>query len=76
MAYWISQFLFYGFPIAAVLFFIISLVLYIKEKRENKDVEKVKIYRTMLIISGTILGTLIVVVILIVCLLFTAVAFM
>ena len=76
MTYYISQILFYGFPIAAVVFFIISLVLYIKERKGNRDAETMKMRRTMLMVASTILGTLIIVVILIIFLLFTAVAFM
>lgn len=82
MAYYISQILFYGIPIAAVVFFVVSLWLYIAAKRQGKQNPEsvseytMKIRKTLLIISSTILGTLVVVVAAMILLLYTAVAFM
>lgn len=74
--------LFYGIPLAAIVFFIVSLVLYCSARRQVKrqpgsiSSRKLKTYKTMLIVSSVIAGVLAAVVIGCVGLMFMAVAFM
>ena len=74
--------LLYGLPVAALLFFVVTLVLYITARRQNKrapgsvPAETLRLRRLMLIVSAVIAGLFAVVIVAFAVLLFTAVAFM
>lgn len=80
--YQFLQIFFYGIPLAAILFFAISLYCYCKAKKTNKmqpgtfTEEELKIRKVLLIVSSVIMGILVVVVIAFIALLSMAVAFM
>ena len=73
---YVMQYLFYGIPIAAVLFFLISLGRYFDGKDKKITAEKMRLRKQLLVISSIIFGVLAAVVIAIIVLLYTAVAFM
>ncbi|MBQ8232760.1 MAG: hypothetical protein IJZ34_12660 [Lachnospiraceae bacterium] len=81
MLYYI-QYIFYGLPIIALLFFIISLCRYISAKRKNKampnsySTEEIKKRKLLLIVSSVIAGVFIMVVVSLIVLLFMAAAYM
>jgi len=81
MAY-LMQYVFYAIPVAAILFFAVSLYRYRKVKKENRknpdafSVAEIKTRRILLIVSSVIAGTLAAVVIAFAVLLGMAVAFM
>ena len=74
--------LFFGLPVAAVIFFGISLSLYLSDRRKNKQTPgsvapaTLHKHRLMLTVSSIIAGSFAAVVIAFAVLLFTAVAFM
>lgn len=68
--------LFFGLPLAAVVFFVVSLVRYIRAKKCGIDAEKLKEHRILLIVSSVIAGVLLAVVVGFVTLLMMAIAFM
>jgi len=74
--------LFYGLPLAAVVFFAVSLILFLSARRQNRrepgSVDPLTLHtrRLMLIVSSVIAGVFAAVVIAFAVLLFTAVAFM
>lgn len=79
---YLTQFIFYGIPIALILFFVISLWRYCYARSENKrepgrfSAEEMIKRKSMLIVSAVIAGAAAVVVIALMLLLYTAVAFM
>lgn len=77
MAYLI-QFLFWAIPLGAIAFFIVSLILYLRAKRQPDSVsgEKLKTRKFLLVVSSVIAGVLAAVVIGFIALMFLAVAFM
>ncbi len=79
MAY-ILQFLiyglFFGLPLAAVIFFVVSLVRYVRAKRSGADPQERKKRRILLIVSSIIAGVLLAVVVGFIVLLMMAIAFM
>jgi len=73
---YVMQYLFYGIPIAAVLFFLISLGMYSDGKNKKITAEKMRLRKQLLVISSIIFGVLAAVVIAIIVLLYMAVAYM
>lgn len=75
-------FLFGSIPVAAIVFFVVSLLRYRSAKKSNMQTpgtyskEQMKSRRELMIISSVIAGILVAVVIAYVCLVFLAVAFM
>lgn len=59
-----TTFLFYAIPIAAIVFFIVSIILYFSAKNKNKQTpdiyseSQIKNRKTLLIISSAIAGVL------------------
>ena len=82
MWYDFFEILYFAIPIAFVIFFIVSLCLFVcaivKNKKKPGSVEesRVKLYKILLIISGIIVGVLAAVIISFIALLFLAVAYM
>ncbi len=82
MLYDFFEMLYFAIPLAFVLFFIVSLCLYVSAKIRNKkkagSVEEshVKLYKILLIISGAIVGVLVAVVLSFIAIMFLAVAYM
>lgn len=72
------QFLFWAVPLGAIAFFIVSLILYLRAKRQPDSVsrEKLKTRKFLLVVSSVIAGVLAAVVIGFIALMFLAVAFM
>lgn len=74
--------LFYGLPLAALIFFAVSLILFLSARRQNKrepdsvDPTVLHTRRLMLIVSSVIAGAFAAVIVAFAVLLFTAVAFM
>ena len=74
--------LFFSIPLAAVAFFIVSLIDFISAKRTNNrqpntyDERELSVRRTKLIVASCIAGVLVAVVVAIVILLWMAIAFM
>lgn len=81
MLYYI-QYIFYGLPLLAILFFAFSLWRYIYAKRKNKNqpgwfsVAEMRKRKRLLLIASIIVGFFVIVVVGLTILLFTAVAFM
>lgn len=79
MAY-ILQFLiyglFFGLPLAAVIFFLTSLIRYIRAKQRGADAQEMKKHKILLLASSIIAGVLLAVVVGFVTLLMMAIAFM
>lgn len=79
---YVTQFIFYGIPIAAVIFFIISLCRYLSAKRRQRvapdsiSEEQLRTRRILLIVSIFIAGIFTAVVIAFILLMFMAAAFM
>ena len=82
MSYYITQVLFWGIPLAAVVLFAVSLIRYIDGRRQNKrqpdtvPPQQMRTRQLLLIISATVVGTMLAVVLGFIALLYTAVAFM
>ena len=82
MLSYLISILYYLIPLAALLFFIISLSLYLEAKQKNKIVpgtytsEQMKSRKICLIVSSVIAGVMAVVVIAFIGLMMMAVAFM
>lgn len=78
----LAAFIFFVIPIAAVIFFAGSLISFIVAKSRNKrdpgsyNDEEMKSIRNLLIISSTIFGFFATVMIVLIAILYTAVAFM
>lgn len=81
MLYFI-QFLYFAIPIAAILFFIVSLCLFLSARKQNKQqpgsvsAQTLRKRKIMLIVSSVIAGVLAAIVIAFIALLYMAVAFM
>lgn len=79
---YLMEFLYFAIPIAAIIFFVVSLCLYLSAKKQNKlqpgsvSAQTLRSRKIMLIVSSVIAGVLAVVVIAFIVLLFMAVAFM
>lgn len=82
MTYILTQLAFYGIPVVALAFFIVSLVLYCRGAKANKLTPgavpegEMRLRKTVLIIASVIMGLLVAVVIGFTVLLFMAVAYM
>ena len=80
--FYYAQYIFYGLPVLALVFFVISLWRFISAKRKNKiqpgsfPVEEIKRRKRLLVISSVIAGFFVVVIVGLIALLYTAVAFM
>lgn len=76
------QFLYFAIPVAAILFFIVSLCLFLSARKQNKQqpgsvsAQTLKKRMIMLIVSSVIAGVLAAIVIAFIALLYMAVAFM
>jgi len=74
--------LIYALPVGMIVFFAVSLVLYLSAKHRSRVVpgsvspEKLKVRKVLLIVSAVIAGALVLAVLALIALLFTAVAFM
>lgn len=74
--------LFFGVPLGALVFFIVSLVRFLSARSANQNAPdtfspaEMQKRRILLIVSGVLAGAFLLVVIAVVVLLFTAVAFM
>lgn len=81
MLYFI-QFLYFAIPVAAILFFIMSLCLFLSARKQNKQqpgsvsAQTLRKRKIMLIVSSVIAGVLAAIVIAFIALLYMAVAFM
>ena len=79
---YLMEFLYFAIPVAAIIFFVVSLCLYLSAKKQNKlqpgsvSTQTLRSRKTMLIVSSVIAGVLVVVFLAFVALLFMAVAFM
>lgn len=79
---YLMEFLYFAIPVAAIIFFVVSLCLYFSAKKQNKlqpgsvSAQTLRSRKTMLIVSSVIAGVLVVVFLAFVALLFMAVAFM
>ncbi len=79
---YLMEFLYFAIPVAAIIFFVVSLCLYFSAKKQNKlqpgsvSTQTLRFRKTMLIVSSVIAGVLVVVFLAFVALLFMAVAFM
>ena len=82
MLYDFFEMLYFVIPAAFLVFFIVSLCLYVCAKIKNKkkagsvEESRVKLYKMLLIISGIIVGVIAAVVISFITLMFMAVAYM
>lgn len=82
MLYDFFEILYFAIPLAFVIFFIVSLCLYVCAKIRNKkkagtvEESRVKLYKMLLIISGIIVGVLAAVEISFIAIMFMAVAYM
>ena len=80
MLYFI-QFLYFAIPVAAILFFIVSLCLFLSARKQNKQqpgsvsAQTLRKRKIMLIVSSVIAGVLAAIVIAFIALLYMAVAF-
>ena len=80
--FYLVQFLSYGLPIAAVLFFVISLVRYLQARHANRrapetyDKRQMTVRLVCLIVSASIAGTMLLTIVAVIGLLFTVIAFM
>lgn len=78
----LMEFLYFAIPIAAIIFFVVSLWLYLSAKKQNKrqpgsvSTSTLKSRKIMLVVSSVIAAILAMVVIAFIALLFMAVAFM
>lgn len=76
------QFLYFAIPVAAILFFIVSLCLFLSARKQNKQqpgsvsAQTLRKRKIMLIVSSVIAGVLAAIVIAFIALLYMAVAFM
>ena len=79
---YLMEFLYFAIPVAAIIFFVVSLCLYFSAKKQNKlqpgsvSTQTLRSRKTMLIVSSVIASVLVVVFLAFVALLFMAVAFM
>jgi hypothetical protein len=82
MGYILSQILFYGIPLGALAFFVVSLVRFCGGRKANRltpgavPAEEMRVRKIMLVVSSVIVGLLAAVVIGFTVLLYMAVAFM
>lgn len=80
--FYFLQFLSYGIPAAAVVFFAVSLVRYLRARSANKreagqySEREMGVRRLMLIISSVVAGVMLATIVATIGLLFTAIAFM
>lgn len=79
---YLMEFLYFAIPAAAIIFFVVSLCLYLAAKKQNKrqpgsvSLQTLKSRKIMLIVSSVIAGVLAAIVIAFIALMFMAVAFM
>ena len=80
--FYLSQFLVYALPIAAVVLFVISLVRYVCARRANRRAPETYNKRQMtdrlvwLIVTSVIMGVMVTMIVGFICLMMLAVAFM
>ena len=80
--FYLSQFLVYALPIAAVVLFVISLVRYVRARRVNRRAPETYNKRQMtdrlvwLIVTSVIMGVMVTMIVGFICLMMLAVAFM
>ena len=80
--FYVMQFLTYGLPVAALVFFVVSLVMYVRAKRANKrapetyGTPQMTVRRVCLIVSSCMVRMMLLVIVAFALLLMTAVAFM
>ena len=76
------EFLYFAIPVAAIIFFVVSLCMYLSAKKQNKrqpgsvSSQTIKNRKILLIVSSVIAGVLVTILIAFIALLFMAVAFM
>lgn len=79
---YLMEFLYFAIPAAAIIFFVVSLCLYLSARKQNKrqpgsvSPRTLKNRKIMLIVSSVIAGVLAAIVIAFIALMFMAVAFM
>lgn len=79
---YLIQLLYYAIPVAAIIFFVTSLVRYISAKKRNKrqpgsvSARKMSILGWTLVVASVIMGVFLIVIIAFCALMFMAVAFM
>ena len=80
--FYVMQFLIYGLPVAAIVFFVVSLVMFLRARRANRHVPETYSKQQMtarlvcLIVSSCIAGMMLLMVVGFALLLMMAVAFM
>lgn len=79
---YLMEFLYFAIPVAAIIFFVVSLCMYLSAKKQNKrqpgsvSSQTIKNRKILLIVSSVIAGVLVTILIAFIALLFMAVAFM
>ena len=79
---YLMEFLYFAIPVAAIIFFVVSLCMYLSAKKQNKrqpgsvSSQTIKNRKILLIVSSVIPGVLVTILIAFIALLFMAVAFM
>ena len=79
---YLLEFLYVAIPVAAIIFFVVSLCMYLSAKKQNKrqpgsvSSQTIKNRKILLIVSSVIAGVLVTILIAFIALLFMAVAFM
>lgn len=76
MAGLISTILLFCIPVAAIVFFIISLVRYLDGRKTGCDDSEMRKRKLLLILSAVIVGVLVVAVVALIVLLYMAIAYM
>lgn len=82
MSYYLTTALFCGIPIAAIVFFVVSLCRFLSASKRNKlqpgsvDEQTIKTRKILLIVASVIAGILVAIVLSMVALLYMAVIFM
>ena len=74
--FYVVQGIFFGIPIAALLFFLISLYRFCNARKKNVSKEEMKSRKMWLIVSSVILGVLAGVLLTLAILLYMAIAYM
>ena len=79
---YLMEFLYFAIPVAAIIFFVVSLCMYLSAKKQNKrqpgsvSSQTIKNRKILLILSSVISGVLVTILIAFIALLFMEVAFM
>lgn len=82
MSGYLTAIMFFSVPIGAIIFFVVSLVLFLSAKSENRhnpdafSVQKIQTRKILLIVSSVIVGVILAVVITLITLLYMALAYM